>query len=414
MKLVSAVRVIGDVHSGPAIKNFNQSGGERCGPGKKIIKPIWNQAKKFVVDSLKGAPSKDTIIVVLDAKAAETAAGNIVLYLDERGQKVCLMEADTYHKLRYELVNNRVIIIGHHDLVREQLGNVNVQDSDPMCSEYGLICGTSYKKCVLRASRKALSRKKQGKRAFALYYQDKMSGYAAFAEKYGVPREYGKRGETRESQYDLLWTIFVNEVLPSLGWEREPAFGGGTEQERAQGAGPESHPGQPGDGSEKLLEQFLREAPFAPCVTPDYLRQFYERQLKFTVPSLAQGEGGEDPAGAGEMADLTGPDLRLVPRSGVRRQLLCLRDGGADSLANPERYPFPGPDRAIERGRQAGQWDRVLRRRGQRSLPAGSLEVVGGARRNGAVHRYFRSPGGRHERPSLCRGRLPAGGECLA
>lgn len=259
---------------------------------EKIMKPILDKAKRFLVDTLTGTPSKDTIIIVQDAHAAETAAGNIALYLDERGEAVCLMKPQTYHKLRHELINNRVIIIGHHDLAKEHLGNVNIQEPDPMCSAYGLICGTSYRKCVLRASRKALGRKKGAKAAFALYYEDKMSGYAAFAEKYGIPRVYGKRAETRESQYDLLWTIFVNDVLPSLGWEREPSSRGAAEQERAPGAGSEGHPEPPEDVSEQLLEQFLREAPSASRLTPDYLRHFYERQLKFAPPSFVLGEEG--------------------------------------------------------------------------------------------------------------------------
>lgn len=262
------------------------------GLGKKIVKPIWKEVKNLVVNTLNGAPSKDTIIVVCDARAAETAAANIALYLDAQGEQVCLMMADAYRKHRHELVNNRVVIIGHHELAKEQLANVNVQDSDPACSEFGLIYGTSYRKCVLRASRKALGSKKQDKEAFARYYQEKMSGYTAFAETYAVPRTYGARKETRESQYDLLWTIFVNEVLPRfLGREKETAS---EQRDGAQSGDSDSHPGPSDGGPEALLEQFLREAPRALCVTGEYLRQFYERQLRYALPSLDRNEGGEE------------------------------------------------------------------------------------------------------------------------
>lgn len=260
------------------------------GLGKKIVNPVWKEVKNLVVNALNGAPSKDTIIVVCDARAAETAAANIVLYLDAQGEQVRLMTADAYHKHRHELVNNRVVIIGHHELAKEQLANVNVQNLDLASAKSGLIYGTSYRKCVLSASRKALGSKKQDKDAFARYYQEKMSGYAAFAETYAVPRTYGARKETRESQYDLLWTIFVNEVLPRfLGREKETAS---EPRDGAQSGDSDSHPGPSDSGSEALLEQFLREAPRALCVTGEYLRQFYERQLNYALPSF-DGDGEE-------------------------------------------------------------------------------------------------------------------------
>jgi NTE family protein len=281
---------------------------------KTIVGPVLNEAKDQVVNTLGGGPSRNTIIVVCDGGTAETAAENIVHYLDAQGQDACLMKAGHYYKHRQELVNNRVVIIGHHDLAKEQLANVNIWTSDPACSRFGLICGTSYKKCVLRAVRKALSEGKKDRKAFARYYQEKMSEYADFAELYAVPRTCEARKEIRESQYDLLWTIFANEVLPRfLGRERETPSG--------QDGGPGSPPGPAEDKSGRLLEQFLREAPRALCVTGESLRQLYERQLVFTAPSSARCEEGEGKT--------------LLERGGWRisqdpaRDRFCLQERGA-------------------------------------------------------------------------------------
>lgn len=286
---------------------------------KNIVKPVLNEAKEQVVNTLGGGvPSRNTIIVVCDGGTAETAAENIVHYLEAQGQEACLMTAGRYCKHRQELVSNRVIIIGHHDLAKEQLANVNIWNADPACSRFGLICGAGFKKCVLRARRKALNQSKKDREAFARYYQEKLSKYADFAELYAVPRTCKARKEIRESQYDLLWTIFANEVLPQfLTRERGTSPG----QDSPRSAGPDSPPGPAEDSSERLLEQFLQEAPRALCVTGEYLRRLYERQLVFTAPSSARCEEGEGKT--------------LLERGGWRisqdpaRDRFCLQERGA-------------------------------------------------------------------------------------
>ena len=67
---------------------------------KNIVKPVLNEAKEQVVNTLGGGvPSRNTIIVVCDGGTAETAAENIVHYLEAQGQEACLMTAGRYLSL---------------------------------------------------------------------------------------------------------------------------------------------------------------------------------------------------------------------------------------------------------------------------------------------------------------------------
>lgn len=76
--------------------------------------------------------------------------------------------------------------------------------------------GFKENRCVLRASRRALSSENggEGHEAFGKFYNESMKKYEDLAEKYNIPLKY-EEGErrTRKYQYDLLWIEFAKYGL---------------------------------------------------------------------------------------------------------------------------------------------------------------------------------------------------------
>lgn len=97
---------------------------------------------------------------------------------------------------------------------------------------YGLKMGVKDGWYVLRARRADLSPGKKGRKAFAAYYNQEMLGYRDLAERYGVPMTFGARGETRESQYDLLWLKCARSFREELDMERMGAVLGNLSSHR--------------------------------------------------------------------------------------------------------------------------------------------------------------------------------------
>jgi len=140
-------------------------------------------------------------IIVYDGKAPYAAAQNLAKYMREKGYKATVCDREQFRPLENEpgLVQVRVIIIGHHDFTKEQMETVDLK-----FDQYGLKIGMKNRRYVLRACRSDLPYGKKGRKEFAAYYDREVSCYKEWAEKYGVPLTFGSRGETRESQYDLL------------------------------------------------------------------------------------------------------------------------------------------------------------------------------------------------------------------
>lgn len=161
---------------------------------------------------------KNFAFVVYDGKAPYTAAQNLVKYLTDEGYESAAVDPELYHS-RLErppiMEHSRIIIIGHHDFTKEQMTTVDLQSD-----QYGLKFGATGRRYVLRARRSDLSSGKKGRKEFAAYYNQEMSGHRELAEKYGVPTTFGFRSETRESQYDLLWLKCVLYLEMSIDSER--------------------------------------------------------------------------------------------------------------------------------------------------------------------------------------------------
>lgn len=164
---------------------------------------------------------KNFAFVVYDGKASYIAAQNLVKYLKDKGYDSAAVDPELYHS-RLErppiMEHSRMIIIGHHDFTKEQMTTVDLQSD-----QYGLKFGAKGRRCVLSACRSDLSRGKKGRKEFAAYYNQEMSGHRELAEKYGVPTTFGFRDETRESQYDLLWLECVLYLETSIDSERMAA-----------------------------------------------------------------------------------------------------------------------------------------------------------------------------------------------
>ena len=161
---------------------------------------------------------KKFAFVIYDGKAPYTAAQNLVKYLEDKGYESAAVDPGLYHS-RLErppiMEHSRIIIIGHHDFTKEQMTTVDLQSD-----QYGLKFGATGRRYVLRARRSDLSPGKKGRKEFAAYYNQEMSGHRELAEKYGVPTTFGFRSETRESQYDLLWLKCVLYLEMSIDSER--------------------------------------------------------------------------------------------------------------------------------------------------------------------------------------------------
>lgn len=256
-----------------------------------VQKQVVKFAKKTIRKWLDDGPARDEILLVQDSKdAAGPAVMGLARYLDTLGRHVSIFDASDYSKHRRELFAHRAIIVGHHDLAKEELENVNVQDLG-----FGLYLGTSKNLCVLRASRKALGKHKA---AFAAWYDEKMDRWPEFTRDYAVPARFGTRNETRKSQYDLLWILFAREALPAFLEQ------GDSDNGEAEAPAPERTGGDP----ERLTGQFLREAPEAEDLTGAFLADFCAAQLPFAAP-------------AGDREPHAGPGALLLSREGwqVRR-----------------------------------------------------------------------------------------------
>lgn len=161
---------------------------------------------------------KNFAFVVYDGKAPYTAAQNLVKYLEDKRYESAAIDPELYHsRLEGTPVEkySRIIVIGHHDFTKEQMST-----ADLLFDQYGLKLGTKGRWYVLRARRSDLSPGKKGRKEFAAYYNQEMSGHRELAEKYGVPTTFGFRSETRESQYDLLWLECILYMEPSIELER--------------------------------------------------------------------------------------------------------------------------------------------------------------------------------------------------
>ena len=165
------------------------------------------------------------VAVVCDGKAPMITARNIKAYVENMGCEACLMDADEYKekiKSGSRVRFGKVLIVGHHDLAKEQMAEIGAEYSD-----HGMMFGISEEKCVLWASRSLLGKGKKGREIFRRYYNTKIQEFQKEAEKNGIPMEFGHRKETRQSQYDLLWLMFAEyRLLWFLGkgmhvWDRE-------------------------------------------------------------------------------------------------------------------------------------------------------------------------------------------------
>ncbi len=160
-------------------------------------------------------------VIVYDGKAPYAAAQNLAKYMRETGYEAEVRDREQFRSLegRPGLAYAMVIIIGHHDFTKEQMETVDLK-----FDQYGLKIGVKGQRYVLRACRSDLAYGKKGRKEFAAYYDREVSCYKKWAEKYGVPLTFGSRGETRESQYDLLCL----KCILSLELEREmnQIFGG--------------------------------------------------------------------------------------------------------------------------------------------------------------------------------------------
>lgn len=185
----------------------------------KEVKKRMDERKKEQAEAIQEL--KNFAFVVYDGKAPYTAAQNLVKYLTDEGYESAAVDPELYHS-RLErppiMEHSRIIIIGHHDFTKEQMTTVDLQSD-----QYGLKFGATGRRYVLRARRSDLRSGKKGRKEYAAYYNQEMSGHRELAEKYGVPTTFGSRDETRESQYDLLWLKCVLYLETSIGSERMAA-----------------------------------------------------------------------------------------------------------------------------------------------------------------------------------------------
>ena len=147
-----------------------------------------------------GIQRTSPIIVIYDGKAPYESAWNLWHYIQTLGFEAKLINEDEYQDGEWE----KIFIIGHHSLSKECIKSVDVYHNI-----YGMSYGFKGKVCVLKASRSELGRGKKGRKEFSGYYNSKIDEHYEFAKRYGIPLEFGKRDETRKSQYDLLLAEFI-------------------------------------------------------------------------------------------------------------------------------------------------------------------------------------------------------------
>lgn len=285
-QLGKAVDKAGNV-AGEALMKAAKKGAAELGgaiyEGKKQIQDV-------VADVTHNVPSQDVLIVVFDDKSAELAGKRTALYARSKGYRAELMPAGEYRERRIEIFNNgnKVILIGHHDIV-------DVEKKEAKCkyNDFGMTYYVSETKCVLRAICKKLDSRSQSQ--FAVYCGYIISQYKDLAQecKEGmVPlrciREgEGKDGSTLESRYDLLWLLFAARELPQFLEvdKKGPSHNGDIEKDAEQSGSdsPASYEDQKASIPDygPLLKQFCQESPKSPYITQDYLRKFCADQQNF-------------------------------------------------------------------------------------------------------------------------------------
>ena len=155
-------------------------------------------------DSQAPAANSPVVTIFYDGKAPYTAAFNLCRYIQSMGIEARLKAADDY----YEGYPGKVIIIGHHDLTKNQYEVTGI-----FSNNYGMMLGRTKDKFVLRASRSSLGWGKMGRKKFEECYNSRILKYKELAARYNVPLRFGSRDETRKSQYDLMWLEFAAHWL---------------------------------------------------------------------------------------------------------------------------------------------------------------------------------------------------------
>ena len=154
-----------------------------------------------------------SVMIVYDGQSPRNAANSLCQYIlqeaKERKQncKAKVISAADYNGEMTK--HNKVIVIGHHQLARRLLSTLTIR-----FDSYGMKYAYEYSGnlAVLSACRSELGTDGTGKKAFAGYYGRMIPEYKDIANAYHVPLRFGQRSSTRQSQYDLLWLIFAQEV----------------------------------------------------------------------------------------------------------------------------------------------------------------------------------------------------------
>lgn len=176
-----------------------------CRPGDQYYQLGEEPEYRRQEASTQAAATDSPVVTVFyDGKAPYAAAFNLCRHIQSMGVEAKLKDAGDY----YEGYPGKVIIIGHHDLTKNQLAAVGV-----LYNSYGMMFGCNQDKCVLRASRSSLGRGKKGRKKFEEYYNISIPSYKELSVMRNVPIQFGSRDETRKSQYDLLWLVFATDWL---------------------------------------------------------------------------------------------------------------------------------------------------------------------------------------------------------
>lgn len=144
------------------------------------------------------------VIIVYDGKAPLGAALNLCRHLISMGIHAPVIKAEDYE---VDLPGS-IIVIGHHDFSKRLIAQLGKRYNN-----YGMAYGYSNNLCVLTASRSALGRGKKGRKYFAEHYDTRISTHYEMATALEIPRSFGYRDKTRESQYDLLLLEFIRYGL---------------------------------------------------------------------------------------------------------------------------------------------------------------------------------------------------------
>ena len=144
------------------------------------------------------------MIIVYDGKAPLGAALNLCRHLISMGIHAPVVKATEYEA---DLPGS-IIVIGHHELSKKLIAQIGKRYSN-----YGMVYGFSGNLCVLTASRSALGRGKKGRKYFSEYYDARISTHYEMAKALDIPRSFGYRDKTRQSQYDLLLLEFIRDGL---------------------------------------------------------------------------------------------------------------------------------------------------------------------------------------------------------